>query len=344
MAGKNGIDVSRYTNKEELTFDVEFITPAFLGGADGNAEIRTAPFKSLLRRWWRIVNGNLSPEELWKKESELFGSTEKDMASGKIFGKSKVVLKIINIQQEDYLSSENINIGEDDYTDLALYTGYGSVNMGKKYIVPKTRCSFSISCPKENEHEIQKTLFYVHLFGTIGSRSRNGWGSIAILPKSFKFDPAKCFPQALILEKVWSSNKNYPFCIGKDEKGMLCWQTAERYSSWKSAFEDIAQIYHQLVKNLNEDDKNFNTKWRKLLGFAAGNSRLSSQLLLKVCITKTKIQTGYYGMIVHVPYLVSDWKERDGDQKKAWQFIHEWLDSDKKLIGSMGRKITGLAK
>ena len=72
------MDVSRYIDTTELKFEVEFITPTFLGGADGNAELRTAPFKNLIRRWWRIANGHLTPEELWKKESDLFGSTEKN--------------------------------------------------------------------------------------------------------------------------------------------------------------------------------------------------------------------------------------------------------------------------
>ena len=87
------MDVSRYVDTTTLEFEVEFITPTFLGGADRNAEIRTAPFKNLIRRWWRIANGNLSSTELWKKEAELFGSTEKQP---EIFGKSKVSLLILD--------------------------------------------------------------------------------------------------------------------------------------------------------------------------------------------------------------------------------------------------------
>ena len=54
------INVSRFTDTKILRFTVEFVTPCFLGGADGNAELRVAPFKNLLRRWWRIANGKLS--------------------------------------------------------------------------------------------------------------------------------------------------------------------------------------------------------------------------------------------------------------------------------------------
>ena len=142
------MNVSRYTKQTntELRFDVEFITPTFLGGADGNAEIRTAPFKNLLRRWWRIANGNLSPEELWQKESELFGSTEKNPKTEKTFGKSKVMFGILDSNNVRYIN-EKIDIGKDEYTNLAMYAGYGSANSGKNYIAavalsPVGRASF----------------------------------------------------------------------------------------------------------------------------------------------------------------------------------------------------------
>mgnify|MGYP006978493258 FL=1 len=165
------IDVSRYTDTTELVFDVEFITPTFLGGADGNAEIRTAPFKNLIRRWWRIVNGNLNPNELWQKESELFGSTErnpetveqnksrkKSEKEPEVFGKSKIDLKIKQILPSDeYKSSAHIDIGRIESKfgsmDLSKYLGYGSVGI-KEYIKPKTKCTFVLTLESKYKNEI----------------------------------------------------------------------------------------------------------------------------------------------------------------------------------------------
>lgn len=343
------MNVSRYTKQTntELRFDVEFITPTFLGGADGNAEIRTAPFKNLLRRWWRIANGNLSPEELWQKESELFGSTEKNPKTGKTFGKSKVMFGILDSNNVRYIN-EKIDIGKDEYTNLAMYAGYGSANSGKNYIAPKSRCSFVLTIPAKEELSITKTLFYIHLFGTLGSRSRNGFGSISIMPKNFKFDPKLHFPLPVDFEKALSFNKNYPFCVGKDKNGMLCWKT-ENCTSWQEAFEITARIYHQLVVDLKKDDKNYKTRWRNLLGYATKNSRLPSQLILKICKFSSKNSNGilkdiFYGQVFHLPYSVDDWKKEDGNQLEAWKFIHEWLDGESSLDGSMGRKIGGTAK
>ncbi len=54
---KNAIDVSRYTNVDTWDFTIEVVTPAFLGGSDTNAELRSASFKGLLRYWWRVLYG-----------------------------------------------------------------------------------------------------------------------------------------------------------------------------------------------------------------------------------------------------------------------------------------------
>ena len=141
------MNIKNYIDTEELKFTVEFITPCFLGGATGNAEIRTAPFKNLIRRWWRIVNGNLSPEELWQKEAELFGSTERNPKLGKSFGKSKVLLKILAVSEKCIPTNEKFSIGdlETGYgtMSLAKYIGYGPVET-KSYLPPKSKISFSL--------------------------------------------------------------------------------------------------------------------------------------------------------------------------------------------------------
>ncbi len=46
--------VTRYHNTEKLDLTVEFVTPAFLGGADQNAVLWPVPCKTMLCPWWRI--------------------------------------------------------------------------------------------------------------------------------------------------------------------------------------------------------------------------------------------------------------------------------------------------
>jgi len=67
------INVSRFMSRETAEFSIEVLTPMFLGGADGNGELRAAPLKNAIRYWWRIVLGELSHQDLLKEEQSLFG-------------------------------------------------------------------------------------------------------------------------------------------------------------------------------------------------------------------------------------------------------------------------------
>ena len=347
------MDVSRYVDTTELKFEVEFITPCFLGGADGNAEIRVAPFKNLIRRWWRIANGHLSSEELWKKESELFGSTQKNpdiveanrskKSSEKqleIFGKSKVDLKIT--ERKFNISNSKIDLGNFDTEfgsmSLGKYLGYGAVG-SKNYIEPSSKICFTITCLKENQQELINSIFLIHLFGTIGSRSHNGWGSLSINPLNFKFSPDVVFEKFTDWNKVIKDLKNFPHLIGKDEKGVLCWKTSN-YRNWTEAFSEIGNIYINLVSSIKNNCYDLNC--RKLLGFATGKERMPSQFIIKIVKTKVKIGDGiatrYYGLIVHTPYVIeySNWNSQN--QMDSSKFIHNYLD---KNLEGWQRNVTG---
>lgn len=339
------MNVNRYTKQTntELRFDVEFITPTFLGGADGNAEIRTAPFKSLIRRWWRITNGNLSPEELWQKESELFGSTEKNPKTGKTFGKSKVILSIVDSSRVQYSSSQfDIEEAhkEKNTVDVGLYLGYGAVtNKGiRNYIKPGSRCGFEMKVPSKYVKELEKTLFYINLFGTIGSKSKNGFGSISI---AYKFNPQECWPLCQDINKVLNNGKNYPNAIVKDTNGILCWATND-YDSWEDAIKKLCDVYLEVGSWIKEEGGK--SKWRNLFGYAEANKRLPSQVILKIAKKKLpeKNVCYYYGIIIHLPYAVclSDWKAGLEDFKQASVYLDECFDSQK-LNGCYGRKIGG---
>ena len=40
-----GVNVSRFVHRKKAEFSVEVLTPMFIGGADGNAELRLPSFK-----------------------------------------------------------------------------------------------------------------------------------------------------------------------------------------------------------------------------------------------------------------------------------------------------------
>ncbi len=65
---------------KKLTFELEFITPAFIGGANQQAELRPASFVGLLRWWWRALKGECDIKKLREEEIKIFGGDGK-MAS-----------------------------------------------------------------------------------------------------------------------------------------------------------------------------------------------------------------------------------------------------------------------
>lgn len=63
------INISRFINREPAEFTVEVLTPMFLGGANGDAELRAAPLKNAIRYWWRITQGGSRMKRCLKKSS-----------------------------------------------------------------------------------------------------------------------------------------------------------------------------------------------------------------------------------------------------------------------------------
>jgi CRISPR-associated protein Cmr1 len=77
----------RYYKRETIQLTCRVVTPMFLGNANGEAEWRAAPFKSLLRDWWRgspPKNDHIG--QLLGKESILFWSAGDDNDSQQELG------------------------------------------------------------------------------------------------------------------------------------------------------------------------------------------------------------------------------------------------------------------
>jgi CRISPR-associated protein Cmr1 len=296
------------------------LTPAFLGGADGQAELRTAPFKSLFRRWWRITNGKLSTQAMWEKEAKLFGS-----ASGEKNNASKLRMRIVDATNISY-SSEKIDLGKlttpRGGMDAALYIGYGAIDqhslVPRKYIHAGSKFLFELSMPKDEKDQFIYILQLIHNFGSIGSRSRNGWGSLSIKIED-KTQGAIAPIQSNAISWNNESEKYYPHFIGKDEKGLLAWKTTEKNKDFKFLFSTLATIYKELRGN-----RELSSNERRILGFADNNDRLPSQILLKIY----QEQDNLSGRIIHIPYKIENAPKNEID---IWQKVHTFLDKETKL-------------
>ncbi|AEF82094.1 RAMP superfamily CRISPR-associated protein [Leadbettera azotonutricia] len=360
------MNISRYYGTEKVEYEFEFLTPAFLGGHDGNAELRTPPFKNLIRRWWRVAgNENLSPENLWKEEAKLFGS-----ASGEGNSASRIRIRIVNSQCTD--SNEAINLGRVYHPevgqggldiDAALYLGYGPVSYEKeahkdqngskrsstikykKYIIPGSRVQLEILMPKDKVDSIKYIMTLIHNFGAIGSRSRNGWGSLSVRQlqggnKQILPGVGRIKECAVDWEKGFSSNekRSYPHYIGKDDTSLLAWEV-ERGNDYEELLGQLAKLYLELRTSFKFPTDDKTTAERYVLGYPVTHHELSerknksiervpSQLLLKIARVSDK---NLSARIIHIPYkqeLLTGTKIND---KEVWEKVHAYLDGQNGL-------------
>lgn len=257
-------------------YTVQFLTPAFLGGADQSAQWRTPPFKALLRQWWRVAwaaqNGyRVNVAEMREAEGKLFGNAwlkervgnrEETKAS-----RSEIRLRLNTWRQgqmgewpaykdgvirhpEVQIPTQRPNEKSDSISSH-LYLGYGPLAADRDQArLPNSRRAIGAGeeaqlliaqllepdAPPEKDELIGRALWLMHAFGAAGGRSRNGWGSFRLAPAEGQW------PRISLPLRDWRQalELDWPHCIGKDDRGPLIWRTAKEYADWKELMRDLA--------------------------------------------------------------------------------------------------------
>ncbi len=341
--------ITRYHNRVIIMVTVEFLTPTFLGGADQEAELRAAPFKNLLRQWWRLVQGRHGFTELLRKENALFGAVldEKEAHA------SKVRLAINATNGEFTIINDELNLGTTRHPEVnngmaisnALYLGFGPITSSKRntkrYITPGSKAYLTLTIPRDNQEEFHRTLGLIDAFGCIGSRSRNGWGAIALSGEEISRAPLSAF-QTESFMRLLKEGKEYPSALGEDGR-FLCWETQPE-EDWAVVMGFLGEAYMQLRTSINI--KGNGLQKRHALGYPVThhpvdawerNGRMPSQLRLMV---KRNQENKLVGRILHLPHkLPKRWDERKlGPEIHVWQEVHKLLDGNRKLHRAGGKR------
>jgi CRISPR-associated protein Cmr1 len=187
----------------EATFKI--VTPMFLGDAEREAtSIRPPSVKGVLRFWWRALNWgrfyeNNGKDEtkalktLHEEERDLFGSAAEYKNDRQVGGQGSFLLTV----KQGKLTTTNKNTVHKEFAikDAARYLGYGViVPAGSRIQQPPTQSGQLIrSCINENQSFVVALLFKKNidksivqaikamgLLGGLGSRTRRGYGSIAL--------------------------------------------------------------------------------------------------------------------------------------------------------------------
>jgi len=260
----------------ELKYTVSFNTPAFLGNAEQQAQWRTPPFKALLRQWWRVVKGPqlkrpYNVDDLRDAEKMLFGAAGEE---GKDWGRSKVRLRLdrwapgtlSSVPRGEPLTHPNV----ENPVGANLYLGYGPIGgaVPRSAIdvleakAEETAC-FRIRCPHDHARDISKAMQLAAWFGTLGSRSRNGWGALRIdgeneglSIKGFA-DLNLDFVHSMIPSRALDAclSLDWPHAIGADKHGIpLIWRLLKvrtnpegknelvSFDSWQEVMRELARI------------------------------------------------------------------------------------------------------
>lgn len=343
----------------ELT--IRFLTPAFLGDAEQNGRWRTPPFKAQLRQWWRVVwaadhgYSKLAEKlaDLRREEGLLFGNAwlEDD------FRKSLVRLRLDRWDEGRLMKQQwprDLPVTHPEVprpVGSSLYLGYGPLEFRSGTALKKNAAIqagesavFSLAFPITHDDtelkavverkapRIERALWLMHRYGTVGGRSRNGWGSYELLsvngtPKLEGQVPLRDWQQCLDLD--------WPHAIGKDDQGPLIWQT-QPHKDWEALMKTLAIIKIGLrTQFLFTSGSTAPTpEDRHWLSYPVtnhsvqpwgNNARLPNQLRFKVRQTEDNRLVGVIFHVPHLPPLAFAPNRRTIES--VWQKVYAFLDA-----------------
>ena len=301
--------MARFAKRE---YQLELVTPAFLGGADQLAQSRTGGIKALMRQWWRVVwtanNPNKTVNDMRAAEALRFGSVQEGV-------NSKAQIQIRFAEEPSNASGVVLGIRNDQNQSLQ-YLGFGpfvqptrpsskaALNSGAKVKFKVLVYSQNDTQTQQFSKEIDQTMFLVAQFGALGSRSNNAWGSLHITGDIQPHD-LKQYGQSIgqCLQSDWKK------AITKDDQGLMIWQTPPLNST-----DDVMKR----LKIFRKDGHNYIAKQQGLRPLinapVKGNQeRNPSQYILKVL----KDGTQYRGQITLL--------------------AHKWCNDNRDLLGLLTR-------
>ncbi len=345
-----------------LESTLEFVTPAFLGNAEQNGQWRTPPIKAQLRQWWRVAYAAekhfaVSVKEMRHEEGRLFGHAwleDDHNAHGEKISARKSQVRIrLSRWDQGKMSGEwprDISVQHPEVeknhgaVGSALYLGYGPLKFDSGRTALKAHAAiqagesagFSLAVPEAHRERIEQALWLMDHYGTLGGRSRNGWGSFRLTHDASSFvwnvQPVlRDWEQALQLD--------WPHAIGKDAQGALIWQTVE-HEDWNSLMRTLAetkiglrtQFRFTTCKNAPAPEQRHWLSYpvtHHSVSSWGNNARLPNQLRFKVRQNPDGKLVGTIFSVPHCP--PATFKPDRKVLQEVWKQVHTFLDKQTQL-------------
>jgi CRISPR-associated protein Cmr1 len=332
-------------------FEIKFHTPAFLGDANQSGRWRTPPFKAQLRQWWRMAYAAekrfmVNVKEMREVEGRLFGNA---WLEGN-FSKSEVRLRLNRWdegQLKQWVSAARVHHAEKGPVDSDLYLGYGPVTLprGSRQATLKSNAAIqfgesavlSVAYPEDTATSLEQAFNLMNFYGTVGGRSRNGWGSYSMNSTDDIHTVAKIQFQ----DWIRCLNLDWPHAIGSDNSRPLIWQTPA-FSDWKQLMKRLAEIKIDLrttafkFPHAEPDGQIHDRHWlsypithHKVRDWDRKNLRLPNTLRFKV---RPTADAQLVGVIFHVPHQPpADFQPSIPTLERIWRQVHSQLDQTSDL-------------
>ena len=227
------------------------------------------------------------------------------------------------------------------------YLGYGPLDgrggtklqekQGKSNaaIQAKEQAGFAIACPDAHAPLIDHALQLMHLYGTVGGRSRNAWGSYSLTHAEEQAATPKLPPTRTLADCL---QLDWPHAVGADTQGALIWQT-QTHKDWAGLMKALAQIKIALrtqqqfkFPNAQPDGQIHDRHW---LGYPVTrhdvndwkrkNLRLPNTLRFKA---RPTADGQLVGVVFHMPHKPpAEFGSSPQTLERIWRQVHSHLDS-----------------
>lgn len=333
---------------QTFELSVRFHTPAFVGNADQEAQWRVPPFKAQLRQWWRVATVSAHPAAfdvaaMRRAEGALFGHAWLDTAASK----SQVRLRLSDwtlgtLKKERWTPLQKVDNGPAAIA-ADLYLGYGPVVPGGRSkpptlkanaaIQPGAAATLRLACPVAAAAPIEQALALMNRFGTVGSRSRNGWGSYSLIAVDGELAPLR-MPQRSLADALRAP---WPLAIGSDDQGALIWRTAPA-ADWRAVLVELTRVRIDVNRAFSKQagKKSGRVEDRHLLNLPVTDHpvrgweslRLPNSLRFKVRPAPENPEQ-LIGEVFHLPCLPpAEMHRRLAERRRDWQadLVALWRD------------------
>lgn len=349
-----------------LEYSLRFNTPAFLGNAEQQGQWRTPPIKALLRQWWRVAwaadhGFRVDVAAMRREEGQLFGVASDGDGNSR---RSLVRMRLGDWRMgqlrvwagpDSPVSHPEVKNRDGRQTPVGsqLYLGYGPLVFrqgtalkANAAIQAGEAATLAIAFPtthsgaelrrllEANAPRLQHALRLMDRYGTLGGRSRNGWGSLALLAAPTGSDGATQAAPAPL--RPWRDclGTDWPHAIGRDERPLI-WQTPP-FSDWKALMRRLAEIKiglrTQFAFTTGRNARQVEP--RHWLSYPVtnhsvvawgNNARLPNTLRFKVRATADQ---RLVGVIFHVPHLPpAAFRPDPRAIENVWAQVHRFLDA-----------------